>query len=147
MGIRQSQLIKSRQILICHKHKYQERGGVWLSLITNTNVWREFKKINFKCYKIHISQRLHPGDPERRMKFCNWIWNRDNVPYFSKIIIWTDESTFTNCGVFNRNNEHIWSNNNPRNFRDVRRKFAFIWMYGLEFIMTKYSDRISSKGS
>ena len=76
--------------------------------VPQTNVWREFKRSGLKCYKIHISQKLHPGDPERRLEFCNWLSNRENVLDFLKTIIWTDESTFTNCEVFNRNIEHFY---------------------------------------
>lgn len=91
----------------------------------HTSVWRHLKKSRFKCYKIHISQKLHPGDPERRMEFCNWLRRRPDFPDILQNIIWTDESTFTNCGIFNRNNEHIWSINNPRQFREIRPQVRF----------------------
>lgn len=93
--------------------------------MSQTSVWREFKQSGLKCYKIHISQKLHPGDPERRSEFCNWLLNRDDSPNFVKNIIWTDESTFSNCGMFNRNNEHLWSEINPRHFREVRPQVRF----------------------
>lgn len=90
-----------------------------------TSVWRELRRNGLKCYKIHICQKLYPGDPERRLAYCNWLMNRNEFPQFLSTVIWTDESTFTNCGMFNRNNEHIWSLNNPREFRAVRPQVRF----------------------
>lgn len=92
---------------------------------SHTPDWRELKKSGFKCYKIHISQKLQPGDPERRLEFCDWLQRRPDFPAFLENVIWTDESTFTNCGIFNRNNEHIWSINNPRQFREIRPQVRF----------------------
>lgn len=95
--------------------------------------------MDLKCYKIHITQRLHPRDPERRLEYCNWLTNRiAEFPDFLQNIIWTDESTFTNCGMFNRNNEHIWSANNPRHFREVRPQIRF----GLNVWAGIYNDRL-----
>lgn len=105
---------------------------------SHTSVWRQLKKSGFKPYKIHICQKLHPGDAERRLFFCDWLIRRPAFPNFLENIIWTDESTFTNCGIFNRNNERIWSINNPREFREIRPQVRFsinVWA-GI------YNDRI-----
>ena len=96
-----------------------------MDVSSHTSVWREIRKSGFKCYKIHISQKLHPGDSERRLQFCDWLQRRPDFPAFLENVIWTDESTFTNCGIFNRNNEHIWSINNPRQFRELRPQVRF----------------------
>lgn len=87
---------------------------------------RVFKKEKFKCYKFHVAQKLFPGDNLRRIEWCNWLFNKiQENPDFLGNIIWTDECTFTSCGLFNRNNEHIWSRENPREFREIRRQGRF----------------------
>lgn len=89
-------------------------------------VWDVLNKNNFKPYKIHVSQTLHPGDEERRMQWCNWLLEKINLDGdFLNKIIWTDECKFTNCGMFNRHNEHYWAIENPRQFREARPQIRF----------------------
>lgn len=49
---------------------------------------------------------------ERRLTFSNWLCQQNSE--FFKNIIWTDECTFTNLGIFNRHNEHYWPTENLR---------------------------------
>lgn len=44
---------------------------------------------------------------------------------FPQIVIWSDESKFTNCGMFNRNTEHVWATENPRSSREIRNQVRF----------------------
>lgn len=44
---------------------------------------------------------------------------------FLKNILWSDECKFTNCGIFNRKNEHVWSIENPRENREIRKQVRF----------------------
>lgn len=88
--------------------------------------WRVLKSANYKPFKISISQKLHPGDPERRMNFCVWLQDQLNLhPDFLNCIIWSDETKFTNSGIFNRHNEHIWSIENPMENREIRNQIRF----------------------
>lgn len=51
-------------------------------------------------------------------------------PEFQNQILWTDETKFTNCGMFNRRNEHLWMQENRRRLGERRsqRKFGFnVW--------------------
>lgn len=75
----------------------------------------------YKAFKIHVSQALRPGDNERRLQFCNWFVQKidENVDFLNNII-WTDECNFSTSGLFNRNNEHYWSIDNPRINQQVR---------------------------
>lgn len=68
-----------------------------------------------------------PGDLERRLTYCLWIREKinRNGNDFLNSIIWSDESKFTNCGIFNRHNEHIWSIQNPEVNREVRPQVRF----------------------
>jgi hypothetical protein len=82
---------------------------------------------SYKPFKIHISQTLQPADPERRLAYCFWLReqiNREGIDFLNKII-WSDEAKFTNCGIFNRHNEHIWSIENPEVNRQVRPQVKF----------------------
>lgn len=52
-------------------------------------------------------------------------------PDFLHTVIWTDECKFTNGGLFNRHNEHIWSIENPRHHeeRHPQRRFGInVWV-------------------
>ncbi|KAI4465313.1 wd40 repeat protein [Holotrichia oblita] len=55
----------------------------------HAKIWRLLRKNNYKCYKIHVSHALLPGDTERRLEWCHWLSNRDSN--FLNNIIWTDE--------------------------------------------------------
>lgn len=84
-------------------------------------IWRTLKANKYRPYKIHLSQKLRPGDEIRRMDFCNWLQNKveEDNGFLSKVI-WTDECSFTTQGIFNRHNEHYWSIENPRQHQEVR---------------------------
>lgn len=89
-------------------------------------MWRVLHNNRYKPYKIHISQALHPGDALRRLNFCNWITQQiANDANILNKIIWLDECKFTNQGMFNRKNEHYWSVENPRQFREIRHQRRF----------------------
>ena len=78
-------------------------------------VFNVLKDEKFKPYKIHITQTLRQGDEVRRFEFCQWLMNQiERTDDFLKNIVWTDECTFTNLGLFNRHNEHYWAQENPR---------------------------------
>lgn len=76
-------------------------------------VHRILRKYKFIPYKYRPVQALLPGDPERRIVFCQWYLNfcRQNVNNF-RYILWTDESNFSNSGMYNRKNHHYWSREN-----------------------------------
>ncbi|CAH1991457.1 unnamed protein product [Acanthoscelides obtectus] len=76
-------------------------------------VQRILKKYKFIPYKYRPVQMLLAGDPERRLVFCHWYLSfcRQNVNNF-RYLLWTDESNFSNSGMFNRKNHHYWSREN-----------------------------------
>lgn len=81
--------------------------------VPRTTSLRILKKHKYKCYKARKTQHLRPGDPERRIFFCNWYLNKvqEDESFFKKII-WTDESRVTSEGIFNIHNNHQWAQNN-----------------------------------
>lgn len=96
-------------------------------------IWGVLKGQNY-------NQFLRPGDSARRLEFCQWMREKVNEDdEFLGKIMWTDESIFSTNGMFNRNNEHFWSIENPRQNKQVRaqgRKSFNAWveLWGTEVI-------------
>lgn len=93
---------------------------------------RVLHKNKFKPYHVSRSHTLHHlQDPNRRSAFCGWFLNQAaNDGNFPRSILWTDETRFTNCGIFNRHNEVLWRRENPHTMQEVRPqvKFGFnVW--------------------
>lgn len=66
-------------------------------------------------YKVLSVQHLIVPDFEKRRVFCRWFSRKLNVtPTLPINILWSDESKFTNCGMFNRRNFHYYADENPR---------------------------------
>lgn len=89
------------------------------------------KVVKYHPYKPTIVQGLQEGDFDRRVDFCNWYHRKcQENPDFSDNVVWTDETRFTNCGVFNKKNHHYWARENPHTY-DPRRcqvRFGFnVW--------------------
>lgn len=94
--------------------------------LSQSQVQKFLKKNKFHYYKYQPTQSLHPGDNERRLQFCHWF--RDQLredPNFTKTILWSDESLFTNKGMFNRRNQHFYATENPHLIRQVRPQIRF----------------------
>lgn len=104
---------------------------------TNTNVSREsarriLHKHKYRCFKYTLHQHLYENDFVRRLQYCNWFTTKcreDNrFPYK---ILFSDESRFTNNGMFNRNNLRCWAKENPHLIREGRfqERFGFnVWI-------------------
>lgn len=87
---------------------------------------RILSKLKFHPYKFKICQGLRPGDDERRRTFCEWYTRQCGVDVqFPSKVIWTDESTVTNNGIFNRRNTHYWSQKNPLERKTARHQHRF----------------------
>lgn len=89
------------------------------------------KKHKFVPYKYRPTQSLLPGDQERRIGFCQWLINMLNGnPNILRLILWSDESNFSNRGMFNRKNQHYWSRDNPMRHHpcNPQRRFSInVW--------------------
>lgn len=77
--------------------------------IGRETVRRILKKHGFKCYKYQLHQELYENDGNRRLIFCNWFTQH---VYLNNRILFSDESRFTNNGMYNRHNLHYWSKEN-----------------------------------
>lgn len=81
--------------------------------ISKNSVWRILIKHKYRSYKYQLHQHLYQDDPVRRLEYCNWYLEKyfeDNTFPFK--IVYSDESRFTNLGVFNRNNKRYWAQEN-----------------------------------
>lgn len=85
-------------------------------------MWRVVNGDGLYPYSFTPVQALQPTDYAARLQFCHWIMNNRNL---LRNIIYTDESTFTERGILNRRNEHIWSDVNPNAVREHRSQYRF----------------------
>lgn len=77
------------------------------------------KKHGFKSFKFQIRHHLYENDFVRRSNYCNWFLENYNVNReFHHQILFSDESRFTNLGMFNRQNTRYWARENQRLVRE-----------------------------
>lgn len=71
-------------------------------------------------------QKLRPTDYPRRTNFCEEVLIKiQENPDYLKLVIWTDEAKFAQCGVFNRRNRHFWARQNPNLIVEVEHQIQF----------------------
>ncbi|KAJ8913292.1 hypothetical protein NQ315_010959 [Exocentrus adspersus] len=72
--------------------------------ISHKSVSRNLHKHKYKSFKYHRHQHLYEDDAGRRMEYCNWILRNNVLPNnnFLRKILFSDESRFTNFGMFNQ---------------------------------------------
>lgn len=105
-------------------------------LIPKTTIQRVLKENKYHPFKPTIVQGLRETDYPRRLEFSNWFLQKcEQTPNFSRNIIWTDETYFSNCGIFNRHNHHFWATENPHQVTERRLQLRFgfnVWcgIYG-----------------
>ncbi|XP_066257798.1 histone-lysine N-methyltransferase SETMAR-like [Euwallacea similis] len=94
--------------------------------IHDSTVRKILEKNKLHDYKFLPVQTSHEDDAQRRLEFCNWYTGKlqDDL-HFSKKVLWTDESFFTNSGIFNRKNQHFYSTVNLHLMRQGRPQIRF----------------------
>lgn len=94
---------------------------------SHTRVLKVLRKYGYKCYRDgRLVQALHPLDPERRLHFCQTMQTEiAQNPNFLDRIIWSDETNFSNNGMYNRRNNHYWSTENPFRVRETNNQIRF----------------------
>lgn len=76
------------------------------------------KKHGYKSFKYQLHQHLYADDGDRRIEFCNWILQNNAADQgFINSILFSDESRFTNNGMFNRQNTRYWAKENQHEMR------------------------------
>lgn len=82
---------------------------------SQATVQKILKKHKFKPYVPQKVQAIEENDRGRRLQFCNFYLNMvAQDPLFYTKIIWSDECTFSNNGIYNRNIHRYWSQENPK---------------------------------
>jgi len=77
-------------------------------------IWNVLNENNMHPYRLQKVQALSEDDYPLRTVFSNWfLGQRAQDPRFPSLVLFTDEATFTREGVFNNNNNHQWSYENP----------------------------------
>ncbi|KAJ8960253.1 hypothetical protein NQ318_003978 [Aromia moschata] len=86
-----------------------------LDNISQSSVWRILYEQTLYPFHAVKVQELLPTDFQKRLKFCRSMLqkHRDDLLFFKRILF-TDESCFTKCGIFNLRNHHEWAVANPR---------------------------------
>lgn len=77
------------------------------------------KKHGYKSFKYQLHQHLYETDYNRRLEYCNWfLANNDDNNNLANRILYSDESRFTNNGLFNRQNTRYWSTTNEHRMKE-----------------------------
>ena len=98
-----------------------------------SKIQRTLKQNHCKPYKLLPVQELTENQKRKRLDFCQQMLQRlDENPNLFKQILWTDESSFSTAGVFNRKNKYSWENKNHRKraiveIRKSGRKSIKVW--------------------
>lgn len=98
-----------------------------------SKIQRTLKQNHYKPYKLLPVQKLTEDQQRKRLDFCQQMLQRlDENPNLFKQILWTDESSFSTAGVFNRKNKYSWENKNHRKraiveIRKSGRKSIKVW--------------------
>lgn len=89
-------------------------------------VHKILKKHTFKPYIPQKVQALYENDRNRRHEFCVFYLNMlRQSGLFYRNVLWSDECTFNNNGVFNRSIHRYWSQQNPRVIVETNRQHRF----------------------
>lgn len=88
--------------------------------VSFVTVHKVLKRNRLRPYKFSKVQALRPGDGEKRIAYCRWLLEKaEEDAEFVHKVIFTDESTFTNNGMWNRRNAHWWSEDNPHQMQET----------------------------
>jgi len=97
-----------------------------------SSVWRTINTEDlypYHCLRIHGLENV---DHQQCVQFCRWLLHNEVEDCgFLQSILWTEESTFTREGVFNVQNSHHYSQENPHLVRQQRFQCRFsinVWM-------------------
>ncbi|RLU18806.1 hypothetical protein DMN91_009163 [Ooceraea biroi] len=94
-------------------------------------VWRILRE---QLYPFHIQrvQALIAPDYDSRLAFCRFVLRKgEENPDFAANILFTDKAIFTNNGIINFHNNHVWADENPHAVVESRYQHRFslnVWV-------------------
>ena len=78
------------------------------------------KKLSMHPYKMQICQKLHEGDFERHVAFCEWFLQKDaDNSNFNQTLIMSDEAHFGLNGCVNKQNIGFRAEENPKETTEI----------------------------
>lgn len=95
---------------------------------SNKTVHKILKRNRKHPFKFLKVQKLLPRDLPIRQYYCDWFLQKcEEENDFQQKIMWTDESTFSRNGMWNRRNTHYWNDkeNNPHVFRETAHQYRW----------------------
>jgi hypothetical protein len=105
---------------------FTRRIACWIG-VSRMQVWRTLREDDIHPYRDRRVQHLEPGDLDQRMNLCHWIKAH---PELLRVILFTNEASFTRDGINNSRNLRTWSHENPHRIRITnfqRRYSENIW--------------------
>lgn len=94
--------------------------------VNHKTIQKVLKRDKRRPYKYKKVQALLPRDKPIRETFCRWLETKHlENPDFLYNVLWTDESTFTRNGLWNRQNLRYWSRVNPHLVRESSHQYRF----------------------
>jgi hypothetical protein len=82
--------------------------------IHHSTVWRGLKEQPPYPFHLLKVQALTAEDYPRCSAFCQWYINQTAIdPHCTGNVLVTDDATFTQGGIFNCHNMHMWKLENP----------------------------------
>jgi len=70
-----------------------QRETARMCMTSQTSIHRYLKEEKIKPFKYSFNQALGEDNPDRRVEFCSWVVNENNVNFHRKIIF-SDEASF-----------------------------------------------------
>lgn len=116
---------KQLEILLHFQENQRDslRSAANILNVSKSKIGEVLKKNNFKPYKFLPVQELTPRDRVNRVNFCRTILEMHYMDNnFLRNILWTDESSFSTSGLFNRRNSHVWAAENPKALREIKKQ-------------------------
>jgi len=95
--------------------------------VSRMQVWRTLHEEDLYPYHDQRVQHLEPGDHAQRTDLCHWIKAHLEL---LRVILFSDEASFTRDGVNNLRNVHTWSHDNPHDtsVTNFQRRFTVnVW--------------------
>jgi hypothetical protein len=82
------------------------RRLAWRCEVTQSMVWRTLNENRLHPYHLQKVQHLQRGYPTRCLHFCNWLSKNRHLYLY---ILFSDEAQFTQNGINNTCNSHVWA--------------------------------------
>lgn len=94
--------------------------------VHHRTIHRILKKDKVRPYKYCKVHALLPRDKPVREMYCRWVLDRiAQDQHFVRNVFWTDKSTFTRNGMWNRQTMRHWSHTNPHLIRESAHQYRF----------------------